>query len=103
MRLKEKIKKLALLCVVLGCSGSLAFAGSYEPFSEGNTGEPINVGNEFIPFAADVSSDSDQPVLYGPGGDPIGGLPVNEGILLLLAGGMIYLSGKVINKRKISN
>lgn len=40
-------------------------------------------GLVYSPFEAYKNTHAPQPVLYGPGGDPIGGLPIQDGYWLL--------------------
>jgi len=52
----------------------------------------------YQPFGMESSSIGEEPVLYGPGGDPIGGLPVGESVwMLFILGAGVALTRFVKN------
>ena len=67
----------------------------YSPFA---SNRPQSDNEQFesymIQFIKDDMKRSD-PVLYGPGGDPIGGLPIGEGVYALFFGVIAYCIYKI--------
>ena len=53
----------------------------------------------FSPFPPSQQS-GNNPVLYGPGGDPIGGLPITNGVTLLFLCIIGYSTYKLIAQKK---
>ena len=105
MTLKKFTKKQIYfaLCLFMCCFS--VSASEYQPFSE--TGslqhelltEP-GVSDMNTPFES--SGSAEQPALYGPGGDPIGGLPVGNANWLLLGMVCIHAGYKLIRIRRLA-
>ena len=87
------------------------FSGLSSPtqLSEGSTGifpqtaEPSG-GVAYTPFSPFSPSQQNglSPVLYGPGGTPIGGLPTSNGCLLLLGFVLIYSGWRFFKRRTLN-
>ena len=54
----------------------------------------------FTPFNPSQQLGGTNPVLFGPGGEPIGGLPATNGAHLLFFGVLVYSVYKLITQRK---
>jgi len=108
MKIKKITKKQINLFLCLFAFCFSVSASEYEPFS-GTTpmqNELINeVGSSdgISPF--EPSSSSGDPALYGPGGDPIGGLPVKNApyALLMMAGIYALFKAGKMKKHPVSN
>ena len=91
---------------------SQPFSGLSSPtqLSEGSTwnvppsAEPTGGGIAYTPFSPFSPSQQNglSPVLYGPGGTPIGGLPTSNGCMLLLSFVLIYSGWRFFKRRKVS-
>jgi len=92
MRQKISLKGLAFLFFVWCGFSATGFAREYVPFSDAPAGGTEHFGT--LPSASaetfGSAASSDQPALYGPGGDPIGGLPVKDGCVVLIIAGLAY-------------
>ena len=104
MKLKNGMKGiLPFLFFLWAFSG---FAVEYAPFSENNqevwSEKPGLSDPDYVPFETGLNSSPDSPALYGPGGDPIGGLPVQDSLwtVLLLMG--LYGVYRLIRKKQSS-
>jgi len=92
MRQKIRLKGLIFLFFMWCGFSATGFAQEYVPFSDTPVSGTENFGT--LPSASEstfgTTVSSDQPALYGPGGDPIGGLPVKDGCLVLIVAGLAY-------------
>ncbi len=92
MRQKIKLQGFILLFFLWCGFSSAGFAQEYTPFSDASATGTENFGT--LPSASaetfGSTASADQPALYGPGGDPIGGLPVKDGCLVLILAGLAY-------------
>jgi hypothetical protein len=118
--MRLKLKKIGIKAVCLLCCLNITtlFATGYDysasPFWEqgsvSSEAGALPFGSEnqngiYGPFDSQEQSLSSEPALYGPGGDPIGGLPVKEGhaiLFLSLAGYCLFKIGKRRKKVTIS-
>ena len=57
------------------------------------------VYSPFSPFSPSQLPQGNNPVLYGPGGDPIGGLPMENGSVVLLGMVLAYVLFRLIHTR----
>jgi hypothetical protein len=67
-------------------------SGGYQPFSPFTPSQQNPFGAQDQPFGP--------PVLYGPGGNPIGGLPVTDGVGLLFFAVLGYCIYKTVKRYK---
>ncbi len=80
-----------------GIGGENAFGISY--YSGEETGGASSLA--FTPFeSSSYDGLSESPALYGPGGDPIGGLPVGNDVCVLSACVFAYAFYKLLRRRK---
>jgi hypothetical protein len=97
-----------LLTFPLGiCMAGNGFSSSGEGLYESplfQQTEPSDFSGIYVPFESPGTvSATEEPVLYGPGGDPIGGLPVGNGVWILFGSVFIYALGKVYQKSRNNN
>lgn len=76
-------------------SGPTGFSSESQVFPQENNYS----GLAYAPFGSEKNNLVSGPVLYGPGGDPIGGLPVSDSSWLLLAGVVAYSLYKLKKKK----
>jgi len=108
MKIKKITKKQINLFLCLFAFCFSVAASTYEPFSgttpmQNELVSEVGPSDGISPFESSTSSGD--PALYGPGGDPIGGLPVkNAPYALLIMASMyaLFKAGK-IKKHRVSN
>ena len=61
----------------------------------------LPAGVAYSPFSPFSPSSSSSPVLYGPGGNPIGGLPISSGHWLLLGLVLMYAGWRFFKRRQV--
>jgi len=94
-------KSILCFCWLISCF-SLG-ATNYEPFFEpSHTSELVWGENPNTIIPIEISSSEDL-ALYGPGGDPIGGLPVANATWFLLGAVMIYAVYKSFQRKNTLN
>ena len=85
-------------------------AAANKPFQPGSEGAPAGGGqtnasqsalvySPFSPYAPSPLPTGNSPVLYGPGGDPIGGLPMENGSIVLLGLVLAYVFFRLVHTR----
>jgi len=97
---KKMLKGILLfICFILPW-GMTAQEFLFEPGNDASWQEPTELIH--VPFGSEHENKlAEEPVLYGPGGDPIGGLPAGNGHLFLLGGVIAYALVKV--RKKVKN
>ena len=96
-----KLLKEIIFCVCLSVAAPLFGAVEYEPFADPVFLNELGVSDNNNPVTISLESGSfSDPVLYGPGGDPIGGLPVENSTWLLFGAAVVYVGCRCFAKRR---
>jgi hypothetical protein len=108
MRLKLKKIGIGVICLVCFLNvGNLCATSDFglptPVFSEIDPINPSATPETYLPFGTEEYGNAGDPALYGPGGDPIGGLPVKEGYIFLALSVAGYGFFSMIQRKKKKN